>query len=100
MSSLILLFLSCHNGRNNNKETASKDVSKYELVKDWPKLPTDFLVSPVSGLGVDNQQNVFMFQRTGRKWTEPFPDSLISSNTIFLLERETGNILKSWGSNL
>ncbi len=100
LSSLILPFLSCNNGGNTNKETASKDVSKYELVKDWPKLPTDFLVSPVSGVGVDNQQNIFMFQRTGRKWTEPFPDSLISTNTIFLLDRGTGNILNSWGSNL
>jgi len=100
LSSLILPFLSCNNGGNTNKETASKGVSKYELVKDWPKLPTDFLVSPVSGVGVDNQQNIFIFQRTGRKWTEPFPDSLISSNTIFLLDRVTGNILNSWGSNL
>lgn len=97
---LILPFFSCNNSRNTNKEGPRKDFSTYELVKDWPQLKPGFLLSPVSGVGVDNQQNIFIFQRTDRGWTEPFPDSLISSNTIFLLDREKGNILNSWGSNL
>ncbi len=81
-------------------ESTNKSLSKYELVKDWPQLPQGFLLSAVSAVGVDNQQNIFMFQRTGREWTDTFPDSLISSNTVFLLDRHTGKILNSWGANL
>jgi peptidylamidoglycolate lyase len=41
-----------------------------------------------------------MLQRTGREWGDSFPDSLISLNTIFLLDKETGKVLESWGANL
>ena len=97
---LTFLSLSCNNSKNIDKGTKSKNLSKYELVKDWPQLSPEFSISAVSAVGVDNQQNIFIFQRTGREWTETFPDSLISSNTIFLLDRLTGKILNSWGSNL
>lgn len=96
---LALSFYGCKNG-NNTKENATNDLSNYELVKDWPQLSPGFILSPVSGVAVDNEQNIFILQRTGRHWTEPFPDSLISANTIFLLDRLTGKILNSWGSNL
>ncbi len=97
---LAILCLSCNNVEKTVKGNPSKDLSKYELVKDWPQLPPGFSLSAVSAVGVDSQQNIFIFQRTGREWTEHFPDSLISSNTIFLLDRQTGKILNSWGSNL
>ena len=97
---LSVFFAACNNTGNSDKLNTGTALSKYELVKDWPQLIPGFLLSPVSGVGVDNQQNIFIFQRTGRQWTEPFPDSLISSNTIFLLDRVTGKILNSWGSNL
>jgi peptidylamidoglycolate lyase len=98
----LLLLQSCNNASNTYNENTGNELSKYkyELVKDWPQLSPGFLLSPVSGVGVDNQQNIFIFQRTGRAWTVPFPDSLISSNTIFLFDRITGKILNSWGSNL
>jgi peptidylamidoglycolate lyase len=96
---LAFSFFACRNG-DNSKANATTDLSNYELVKDWPQLSPGFVLSPVSGMGVDNEQNIFILQRTGRRWTEPFPDSLISANTIFLLDRLTGKILDSWGSNL
>ena len=97
---LTFICFSCFNSKNNNNENTSNFLSKYELVKDWPQLPKRFLLSAVSAVGVDNQQNIFMFQRTGREWTDTVPDSLISYNTVFLLDRHTGKILNSWGANL
>ncbi len=65
-----------------------------------PQLPKGYVLSQVTGVGIDNSQNIFLFHRTGRQWTDPFPDSLISSNTILMLDREKGKILNSWGANL
>jgi len=93
---LTIFFIDCNNSINTN----ANDPSKYELVKDWPQLPSGFSLSAVTGIGIDSAQNVFIFQRTGRKWEEHFPDSLISSNTIFMLDGKTGKIRNSWGANL
>lgn len=62
-------------------------------------MPKGYVLSQVTGVGIDTSQNIFLFHRTGRQWTEPFPDSLISANTILMLDRETGKILNSWGAN-
>lgn len=94
-----ILFISCHDTKNTVKKGSSGDFSKYELVKDWPQLPNGYALSQVTGVGIDTNQNIFLFHRTGRQWTDPFPDSLISANTILMLDKETGNILNSWGAN-
>ena len=96
---LFILFISCNNIENSDKKNIDSDLSKYELVKDWPQLPKEYVLSQVTGIGIDTSQNIFLFHRTGRQWTEPFPDSLISANTILMLDRETGKILNSWGAN-
>lgn len=96
---LFMLFIRCNNIENSDKKNIDGDLSKYELVKDWPQLPKEYVLSQVTGVGIDTSQNIFLFHRTGRQWTEPFPDSLISANTILMLDRETGKILNSWGAN-
>ena len=96
---LFILFISCNNTESLDKKNTDSDLSKYELVKDWPQLPKGYVLSQVTGVGIDTSQNIFLFHRTGRQWTEPFPDSLISANTILMLDRETGKILNSWGAN-
>jgi peptidylamidoglycolate lyase len=72
----------------------------YELVKDWPQLSPGYVLSQPTGLGIDSRGHIFVFHRTGRKWVIPFPDSLISLNTILELDNATGKILNSWGANL
>ena len=96
---LFILFISCNNIENSDKKNIDVDLSRYELVKDWPQLPKEYVLSQVTGIGIDTSQNIFLFHRTGRQWTEPFPDSFISANTILMLDRETGKILNSWGAN-
>lgn len=85
----------------NPKDTVSR--SGYELVADWPQLPEGYELSQPGGLGIDTSQNIFVFHRPGRRWKlleEEFPDSLISSNTILLIDRNTGRIKSAWGAGL
>ena len=98
-----LLFLSLLLFEFNTMKKDKKSNThspKYELIKGWLQFPKDFHMGQVAGVSVDKNQNVVFFQRTDRKWTGPFPDSLISSNTIFIVDKETGKILNSWGANL
>lgn len=95
-----IFFIACNGTENNHSKTTARQLLKYELVKDWPQLPKTFPFSQVSGVGIDTNQNVFIFQRTGRDWIDSIPDSLISSNTIFLLDKATGKVLNSWGANM
>lgn len=93
-------FLSTGKGQT---KTSIVSPLKYELVRDWPRLPDGYVLSQPGGIGVDTGQHIFVFHRPGRKWTllnDEFPDSLISSNTILMLDRESGKILNSWGANL
>src|SRR5262249_5918087 len=94
-----LLFFAFITVSKTNERIPNEHSPKYELVKDWLQLPKDFRLSQVVGISVDRDQNIVFFQRTGRQWTDPFPDSLISSNTIFVLNK-SGKILSSWGANL
>ena len=95
---LLLIALSFFFGFT--RSTNTKMSGTYELVNDWLKLPKDFHSGQVSGIGIDTSQNIIFFQRTDRRWTNTFPDSLISSKTIFTIDRQTGKILNSWGANL
>jgi len=98
-----LLFLSLLLFEFNTMKKDKKSNThspKYELIKGWLQFPKDFHMGQVAGVSVDKNQNIVFFQRTDRKWTGPFPDSLISSNTIFIVDKETGKILNSWGANL
>jgi peptidylamidoglycolate lyase len=96
---LIIVGTGCNN--NNNPDTKNKisASSAYEMVKGWPQLSEGYVLSQPTGIGIDTSGNIFVFHRTGRTWTEPFPDSLISMNTVLMLDKETGKILNSWGAN-
>ena len=92
-----LVFLSCRE-RNDSAKTSLSAV-KYVLDTAWTQTSNNYIVSQPTGIGVDQYNHIFVFQRTGRRWIEPFPDSLISQNTILELDNETGKIINSWGAN-
>jgi peptidylamidoglycolate lyase len=71
----------------------------YELVSGWPALATGYQLGQPTGIGIDKDDHIFIFHRAGRKWTTPFPDSLIAKNTVLELDNETGKIINSWGAN-
>ncbi len=99
-----LLFFICVSQTGSSQvQKNGTGVPKYALVKDWPQLPDGYTLSQPGGIGIDTSQHIFVFHRPGRRWKvleEEFPDSLISANTILMLDRETGKILTSWGANL
>jgi peptidylamidoglycolate lyase len=98
-----VFFICSYNAGMSQDPKAATNAPKYELVNNWPALPDGYILSQPGGIGVDTSQNIFVFHRPGRRWKlleEEFPDSLISSNTILIISRETGKILNSWGANL
>ncbi|MEO8146434.1 MAG: peptidyl-alpha-hydroxyglycine alpha-amidating lyase family protein [Bacteroidia bacterium] len=87
---------------NFDKRIVDKDVtgiSKYKLIKNWPQLPNGFVLGNPTGIGIDTNQNIFVFIRAGRAWSEPMPDSTISAKTVLMLDRNSGKILNSWGAD-
>ena len=74
----------------------------YALVKDWPQLPEGFVLGNPTGIGIDTNQNIFVFHRARRKWPliGSMPDSKIAIPTILMLDRQSGKIINSWGDNL
>ena len=75
------------------------NTTVYELDSAWNAQANQLMVSQPTGIGIDKRNHIFVFQRTGRKWVEPFPDSLISVPTIFEIDAESGKQINAWGAN-
>ncbi len=79
--------------------TAAFADSRHVVVADWPKLPDGHVIGLCAGVGVDAQNRVFVFHRSGRKWSNPFPKEPISQPTVSVLDGATGKLLSTWGEN-
>ena len=86
---LSLLFLVTH---------ATGGEPKHVVVPGWPALPENQTPGQCVGIGVDAQNRVFIFHRSGRVWSQPFPADPIAANTISVLDGKTGALLDSWGA--
>ena len=95
-----LLLLGCGNSEKKEEKKESKNPDSYVLVEDWPKLPKDLVLGNPTGLGIDSENNILVFHRASRVWKEPMPEDKIQENTILTLNKQTGEVLKSWGSDL
>ncbi len=71
----------------------------HEVVSGWPKLPEGHVLGLCAGVGVDAQNRVFVFHRSGRKWSNPFPQETISQPTVSVIDGATGKLLSTWGEN-
>jgi len=71
----------------------------HEVVSDWPKLPDGHILGLCAGIGVDSQNRVFVFHRSGRKWANPFPKECIAAPTISMIDGASGKLLATWGEN-
>ncbi len=76
------------------------DEPKYEVVKDWPALPEDHVLGLCAGVGVDSHNQLFVFHRCGRSWSNPFPTEPIAEPTISVIDGATGKLVRSWGAGL
>ena len=99
---LLTILLITVRGQSNQKKITEEHVKpdSYELVKDWPNLPEDFVLGNPAGLGIDSDNNIVVFHRAGRPWSWPPPEDKIDKNTIVTIDSETGEILKNWGADL
>jgi len=102
LSLFFILVEACKDVRQENVVKGFDTSIKYELVKDWPQLPDGFKLGNPTGIGIDTDQNIFIFHRAGRTWPllNSMPASLIKEKTILMLDRRTGKILNSWGDSL
>lgn len=73
--------------------------AQHEVVPDWPRLPEGHELGLCAGVGVDAQNRVFVFHRSGRKWSNPFPKEPIKESTVSIFDGVTGKLLATWGEN-
>lgn len=79
--------------------TASLAQPAHEVVPGWPQVPEGHVLGLCAGVGVDAQNRVFVFHRSGRVWTKPFPKEPISAPTVSVFEGATGRLLSTWGAS-
>jgi peptidylamidoglycolate lyase len=79
--------------------TASLAQSQHEVVPGWPQLPEGHVLGLCAGVGVDAQNRVYIFHRSGRVWSKPFPREAIAAPTVSVFDGATGRLLNSWGAN-
>ena len=96
----VLIILGCKNKENIDIKKESEISDSYVLVKDWPKIPEDFTLGNPTGLGINSDNNIVVFHRASRVWGDIMPKDKIQENTILTLDKQTGEILKSWGADL
>ncbi|MBL9131120.1 MAG: hypothetical protein JNG86_07975, partial [Verrucomicrobiaceae bacterium] len=70
-----------------------------EVVASWPQLPEGHVLGLCAGIGVDSQNRVFVFHRSGRKWSNPFPKEPIAAPTVSVIDGGSGKLLATWGEN-
>jgi len=91
-----LAILACNDHKN---PAAGRNLkTHYVLDTAWVQACSNYIVSQPTGIGIDRNNHIFIFQRTGRKWIDSIPDSLISQNTILELDNETGKMINAWGA--
>lgn len=79
--------------------TVSLAQSQHEVVPGWPQLPEGHVLGLCAGVGVDAQNRVFVFHRSGRVWSKPFPKEAITAPTVSVFDGATGRLLSTWGAN-
>jgi peptidylamidoglycolate lyase len=86
--SLIFLLISCTNKKN----------SEYKL-QDWPQSSNEISMGQVTGVDITSENQVVVFHRANRIWTDPMPAQNILLATIFVYDAISGDLIKYWGEN-
>ncbi|HHE64770.1 MAG TPA: hypothetical protein ENL09_01990, partial [Bacteroidetes bacterium] len=97
---LVLLMIGCKNPEEKEVNKESRNSDSHVLVKDWPKIPENFVLGNPTGLGINSENNIVVFHRASRIWEETMQEDKIQENTILTLNKQTGEVLKSWGTDL
>lgn len=73
-------------------------LAAFHVVHGWPGLPDAFYLGQVSGVGVDRQNRVFVFQRGDRSKLRAFEVPTMPDPAVLCFDGETGKLLNSWGA--
>jgi len=95
---LIPLLISFSSDSCGSRDTVL--AAPYRLVPGWPQLPDQFILGNPTGLAVDHSGHLIVFHRGKRAWPLllPMPHSMMTTNTILVLDSASGKILNSWGA--
>jgi peptidylamidoglycolate lyase len=75
-------------------------ATKYEVAKDWPKLPAGTLLGQVSGVGIDPDGLPLVFRRAEHDWVTPLPTDPLPESTILRIDPDTGELVQGLGAGL
>lgn len=89
----ILAFAAC-----NQAPPPKEDVPRLAVDGGWPSIPAGAKFAEISAVDVDAQGNVYVLQRAGRMWEEPFPQSLIPDPTVLVFS-PSGQLIAQWGAD-
>ncbi|XP_026683049.1 peptidyl-alpha-hydroxyglycine alpha-amidating lyase 1 [Diaphorina citri] len=91
-----------------NAKTPPPITAEYHVVTNWPAKHVKY--GQVSSVAYDSQSNVYVFHRGDRVWnSDTFydnnlykhrADGPIATETVLVLDPNTGHLVKSWGANM
>ena len=70
----------------------------YRVVHGWPSLPAGEILGQATGVGIDSKQNVWVFHRAGREWSDPMPADPIEQPTVAVFDGRSGKMVRAWGA--
>ena len=79
---------------------STKYTDEYELIENWLKIPDDYVFGNPTGVALKLNQNLVVFHRGSRSWQVPMPKEKIIEDTFIEIDKVSGEIIKSWGSDL
>lgn len=78
--------------------TPKASITKYEEVKDWPRLPAGVEMGEAAGVAVDADGHVLVFHRPGRGF-DPTATELLKDPCVLEFDPRDGKLIRSWGAN-
>ena len=79
---------------------STKYTDEYELIENWLKIPDDYVFGNPTGVALKSNENLVVFHRGSRSWQVPMPKEKIIEDTFIEIDKFSGEIIKSWGSDL
>ena len=78
-------------------QTKPEDAPRAEVDGNWAEIPEGVAWGEVSAVDTDSHGHIFVLQRAGRDWKEPFPSDPIEEPVVFMFARN-GKLLGRWGA--